>query len=483
MQEGSVIKWTNKWLLRRRPNDNIFKQTQRSLTWKYSMILIAFLLLFVIILYALLYYLLIFSPTIDVHETMEQKIHGLMQDREDDSDDSLDEYIEYYTLYDTYAMGNVLIEPSGEIKTGTSIYSASLKTLIQKARANGITLPVNRSQHIVLEGSAIRLPEQRPDKDAPKTKQQSLSKNALTPQPIRMIITGEPIYNKGQPIGTLYVGKDVTGSYHQFFNLMMWLGAAFLLFCALAVYFSYRMAAKAMVPILASYEQQRKFTADASHELRTPLSVLLSSIDTLQMEDSVEQNPFAAKVVNNMKEEIRRMIQLSGSLLTLARSDSGHSELNLHEHRLEAEAARTMESIRPLAEAKSIQLHYEYDPHASFTICCDVERIRQLLIILLDNAVKYTPEGGQVALTLESIHEKPHGVLIKVRDTGIGIPAEDQPHVFDRFYRVDKSRTRQIEGYGLGLSIARWITEAHGGSIQVESVLGEGSTFTVRLLE
>ncbi len=479
MQGDSVIKWTNKWLRRRRTNDNIFKQTQRSLTWKYSMILIAFLLLFVTILYVLLYYLLIFSPSTDVREVIEQKIHGLMQNSENDADDSLDEYIEYYTLYDTYAMGNVLIEPDGEIKTGTSIYSASLKTLIQKARANGTQLPVNRTQHVLLEGSAIRLPEQRQDQDAPKAK--PLSQDDFTPQPIRMIITGEPIYSKDQLIGTLYVGKDVTGSYHQFFNLMMWLGAAFLLFCALAVYFSYRMAAKAMVPILASYEQQRKFTADASHELRTPLSVLLSSIDTLEMEDSIEQNPFAAKVVRNMKEEIRRMIQLSGSLLTLARSDSGHAELNVNEHHLEAEALRTIESIRPLAEAKRIELHYEVT--GSFVIRCDAERIRQLLIILLDNAVKYTPNGGKVSLTLKAIHEKPHGVLIKVSDNGIGIPTDHQPHVFDRFYRVDKSRTRQIEGYGLGLSIARWITEAHHGSIQVESIPGQGSTFIVRLPE
>ncbi|MFD1887956.1 sensor histidine kinase [Paenibacillus wenxiniae] len=479
MHEDSVIKWTNRWLRRRRPNDNIFKKTQRNLTWKYSMILIAFLLLFVLILYGLLYYLLIFSPTIDVRETMEQKIHGLMQDRQDDSDDSLDEYIEYYTLYDTYAMGNVLIEPSGEIKTGTSIYSASLKTLIQKARAHGTQLPVNRNQHVLLAGSAIRLPEQRQDEDNDAPKLKSFSNDALKPQPIRMIITGEPLYSKGKPIGTLYVGKDVTGSYHQFFNLMMWLGAAFLLFCALAVYFSYRMAAKAMVPIFASYEQQRKFTADASHELRTPLSVLLSSIDTLEMEESVEQNPFAAKVVHNMKEEIRRMIQLSGSLLTLARSDSGHSELHLDEHHLETEAARTVESIRPLAVAKGIELHY--DLADAFVIRCDAERIRQLFIILLDNAVKYTPPGGHVSLTLEWIYEKPYGVLIKVSDTGIGIPAEDQPYVFDRFYRVDKSRTRQVEGYGLGLSIARWITEAHQGSIQVYSSPGQGSTFIVRL--
>ncbi len=476
MHEDSVTKWTNRWR-RRRPQDNIFKQTQRSLAWKYSMVLIAFLLLFVMILYGLLYYLLIFSPTFDVRETLEQKIHGINEDRQKDADDPLDEYIEYYTLYDTYAMGNVLIEPSGQIKKGTSIYSASLKTLIEQARASGTRLPTNHTQHIRLDGTAIRVP----DKDDVDAGSHDRNKVAMVPQKIHMMVTGEMLYDRGKPIGMLYVGKDVTGSYHQFYNLMMGLGAVFLLFCALAVYFSYRMAAKAMVPILASYERQRKFTADASHELRTPLSVLLSSIDTLQMEDTIEQNPFANKVVHNMKEEVRRMIQLSGGLLTLARFDSGHHELNLDEHDLELEASRTLDSIRPLAESKHVTL--QYDAPTSLHLRCDAERIRQLLIILLDNAVKYTPEGGQVTLRLEESHDKPHGILIQVKDTGIGIPEEDQRYVFDRFYRVDKSRTRQVEGYGLGLSIARWIAEAHQGSIQVESVLGEGSTFTVRLPE
>ncbi|WP_322922335.1 HAMP domain-containing sensor histidine kinase [Paenibacillus campi] len=476
MHEDSVTKWKNKWLKRPRAHYNIFQQTQRSLTWKYSLVLIAFLLLFVLILYGLLYYLLIFSPTVDVHETIEQKIHALKVDRQQDDDDSLSQYIEYYTLYDTYGMGNVLIEPTGTMKTGTSIYSASLKTLIQHARAQGKRLPTNRNQHLLLKGTAIRLPEQRPDKDDLDDKP---DRSAMVPQTIRMLITGEMVYDGSKPIGMLYVGKDVTGSYHQFYKLMLGLGAAFLLFCALAVYFSYRMAAKAMVPILASYERQRKFTADASHELRTPLSVLLSSIDTLQMEDAVEHDPFAAKVVQNMKEEVRRMIQLSGSLLTLARSDSGHSELNVEQHDLQAEAARTLASIRPLAEAKQISLHY--DAPAALLLRCDAERIRQLLIILLDNAVKYTSAGGHVSLTLEQLVEKPHSILIRVSDNGIGIPDDDQRHIFDRFYRVDKSRTRRIEGYGLGLSIARWIVEAHQGTIEVESTLGAGSTFTVRL--
>ncbi|MEW4369935.1 sensor histidine kinase [Paenibacillus kandeliae] len=478
MREGLVTKWKNRRAdqLTHRSSD-IFKQTRGQLTRKYSLVLISFLLLFVMILYGLLYDLLIHGQQVSLRETIEQKIRTFTAYRSADSDDSLQEDMEYYLVNDMYLNGNLFVGTDGSTLMGSSDFSTTLNALVQHAQANQVPLPTQRNQHILLTGKKIGSTEKQND---PDLNNRDIHKhNDDNDEPIQMLVTADPVIVNGQMIGILYVGQDVTESYRQFYSLLLGIGITVFLFCTLAVYFSSRMAKRAMIPIAASYERQRAFTADASHELRTPLSVLLSSIETIQMEEEVTSNPFINRVVQNMKHEVQRMTQLSSSLLMLARSDSGHIQLHRISHDLNIQAQQALSSVEPLAKARNIQLDYHND---EAVVCrCDAERVHQLLIILLDNAIKYTPEGGKVALSLQRSGEKHDKAIISVQDTGIGISQEDQALIFDRFYRVDPARNRQTEGYGLGLSIARWIVEAHHGTIQVRSTPGEGSCFIVTL--
>jgi signal transduction histidine kinase len=140
------------------------------------------------------------------------------------------------------------------------------------------------------------------------------------------------------------------------------------------------------------------------------------------------------------------------------------------------QAGRAIESVRPLAASKQIALHFRSP--ASLYIVGDPQRLSQLLYILLDNAIKYTPNSGEVKL---SIFIEGKQLCITVEDTGIGIGQEDYQRIFERFYRSDKSRTRQIGGHGLGLSIAKWIVDTHQGTIKVSSEIGKGSTFIVQI--
>jgi signal transduction histidine kinase len=135
-----------------------------------------------------------------------------------------------------------------------------------------------------------------------------------------------------------------------------------------------------------------------------------------------------------------------------------------------------LESVSPLAASKQIAL--EMHAPDKLTATGDPQRLSQLLYILLDNAIKYTANGGEVRLTLSKEESQ---LCLQVQDTGIGIKPEDQDHIFERFYRADKSRSRQMGGHGLGLSIAKWIVETHGGTIQLASEIGKGSTFTIRI--
>jgi len=182
------------------------------------------------------------------------------------------------------------------------------------------------------------------------------------------------------------------------------------------------------------------------------------------------------KLLTNMREEVKRMTHLVSDLLTLARSDSNTMELKTEVFNLKPLAEKTMESLQPLAVSK--QIEFEFSAPADFNVMGDPQRLSQLIYILLDNAIKYTPAGGEVKLSLS---KEGQDVRIFVQDTGIGIKKEDCTRIFERFYRADKSRSRQIGGHGLGLSIAKWIVDTHKGTIQVTSQIGKGSIFMVKL--
>jgi len=190
-----------------------------------------------------------------------------------------------------------------------------------------------------------------------------------------------------------------------------------------------------------------------------------------------ERGPEAyRRVLQAVNEEVDRMIRLVASLLTLARADAGQIPITLEPVSLPDVVGAAVEQVRPLAGQRGVEL--QMSSSRPVTLRADDDLILQLLLNLLDNAVKYTAAGGEVTVGWNA---DGRDVELWVRDTGSGIASEHLPHLFDRFYRVDKARSRAEGGTGLGLSICRWIAEAHGGSISVESTLGQGATFTVWL--
>lgn len=217
------------------------------------------------------------------------------------------------------------------------------------------------------------------------------------------------------------------------------------------------------------FRSQQRFLADVSHELRTPLTSVRGNLDLMRRMG--EYDPEAMVVI---QEEMERMTRLVGDLLLLARADSGGLPLQRQPVELDNILFEVHRQVDRLE--KSVEL--ELTDVDQVSVLGDSDRLKQLMLNLVDNAIKYTPSGGMVSLSLS----KQNGwANLSVSDTGIGIPPEDIPHVFDRFYRVDKARNRSQGGSGLGLAIAKWIVQAHGGNIQVESQVGEGTIFTVRL--
>ncbi|WP_051505033.1 sensor histidine kinase [Paenibacillus durus] len=229
------------------------------------------------------------------------------------------------------------------------------------------------------------------------------------------------------------------------------------------------LANRALIPIRSAWDKQQRFVADASHELRTPTAIIRAQSELILKSPTrtIEQeSPKVAVIL----QEARRMGKLLDDLLTLARSDSNRLEIQPGLFALDAMLAELADHFRLLADIKKISIQTEMDTPLS--LWGDEARIRQLLIILLDNALKYTSSGGVISLIARY---QSHHVAISVSDSGRGIASEDLAHIFDRFYRGDKVRSRAEEGMGLGLSIAQWIVDVHGGTIHVFSKPGQGT--------
>ncbi len=217
------------------------------------------------------------------------------------------------------------------------------------------------------------------------------------------------------------------------------------------------------------FRTQQRLLADVSHELRTPLTTIRGNLDLMRRMGETDPESLGAIQV-----EIERMTRLVGDLLLLARADSGGLPLERKLVELDNILFDVYRQVRMLEPPVEIELKAV----DQIIVLGDADRLKQLFLNLVDNAVKYTSPGGKVTLSLSKEME---WAFFEVVDTGVGIPPENLPHIFDRFYRVDKSRARAQGGSGLGLSIAKWIAQAHGGAIRVRSQVGEGTTFTVTL--
>ncbi len=225
----------------------------------------------------------------------------------------------------------------------------------------------------------------------------------------------------------------------------------------------------------AAFNRQRQFTGDASHELRTPLAIIQAE-STLALSKE-RSGPEYRKSLEVVSQESDYMASLISKLLFLARSDSGKETLNLEPVSLKAVMAGLSRDMEVMARDKG--LRFDAGLAEDLVVKADRVKLRQLFLNILENAVRYTPEGGAITASVVRKHET---AVVSVRDTGIGIAAEHLPRIFDRFYRVDKARSRAEGGAGLGLAIAKYIAEIHGGKIEVESEPGKGSTFRVTLL-
>lgn len=223
-----------------------------------------------------------------------------------------------------------------------------------------------------------------------------------------------------------------------------------------------------------AFQRQKQFTSDASHELRTPLAVIeAESTLALQKERPSSDYRQSLEIVSR---ETRQMSSLIDQLLTLARVDAGKEQWNFAEIDLGKLISSLSTDVEVLCQEKG--LNFRLGQTQDLVVKGDEARLRELFMNLLDNAIRYTRAPGTVSL---SVSREGQMAVVAITDTGIGIPAEDIPLIFERFYRADKSRSRAEGGSGLGLAICRHIAEAHGGKIEVESQVGLGSTFSVWL--
>ncbi len=217
------------------------------------------------------------------------------------------------------------------------------------------------------------------------------------------------------------------------------------------------------------------FVSNASHELKTPLSTMKILIETILYQDPIDPG-MTREFLSDVNKEIDRLNRIVSDLLTLVNIDSGGMKLSIANVDLNELLLEQVKRLAPLARENGIEM--ECTAKEALEVPGDSVKLQQVIYNVIDNAIKYTPRGGSVQTNLIRSGKR---AVIRVTDTGIGIPAEDLPHVFDRFYRVDKARSRATGGTGLGLSIVKQIVTLHGGTITAESEEGKGTTFIIDL--
>ena len=220
-------------------------------------------------------------------------------------------------------------------------------------------------------------------------------------------------------------------------------------------------------------KSRNQFVSNASHELKTPLSTMKILIETILYQDPIDPG-MTKEFLADVNKEIDRLSRIVSDLLTLVNIDSGGMKLNNTDVDINELLLEQVKRLAPLARENGIEL--DCSAKESLEVTGDSVKLQQVIYNFIDNAIKYTPRGGEVHAILARAGKR---AIIRVSDTGIGIPADDLPHIFDRFYRVDKARSRATGGTGLGLSIVKQIVQLHGGSIIATSEEGNGTTFVI----
>ena len=425
--------------------ENLFGQSRRKLTMLYSLVMIIFLVVLVSA----------------MHRSMEWSISSEQARELYDTADNVADAQRYLNQHPELVIDDTVAYKSTNDRLFFYVLDADGR-LLNFARASYRIEPFildAMSNWQTSDGEAVVLAK--------------LNSNG---QKTKIMMMTKSINDPGNNHQTVYVGKDVTALYNGLDKATTIMAILGLLALLIATVVGHILSGKAMIPLRAAYEKQRQFAADASHELRTPLAVVMASADLLESDPSIK-SPFLKQVIADVRDEVKKMTKLVSDLLIVARSDNKALKLKPTKFDLGAVVAQTARLMQPLAEQKKITLVAEEMPKNM--IYADEQKIRQLILILVDNAVKYTPEGGCV--TVHFCKAEKGKVAFAVADTGIGIAKEDQDKVFDRFYRVDKARSREMGGNGLGLAIAQEIVNMHRGNISLSSELGKGTTFVVTL--
>jgi signal transduction histidine kinase len=278
------------------------------------------------------------------------------------------------------------------------------------------------------------------------------------------------------PWGYMQVGRSLS----ELDGHMVWVRLLLLIglpsAMLLVVGASWWLAGQAMYPVYKSYRQMQQFTADAAHELRTPLAAIQANLESTLTPDATDAD--AWDTLRTVERQSGRLSQLVHDLLILSRMDLQGLPTQQNLCNLNDLVNDLVEEFSALAIAANISLTTNIQTNTPLTVLGSEEQLYRLVANLITNAIQYTATDGQVTVHLK---REDHHALIQVQDTGIGIPFGEQARIFDRFYRVNRDRSRQTGGAGLGLAIAQAIAKTHQGNIRVESQPGKGSTFTIQL--
>ncbi|MBD2533934.1 HAMP domain-containing histidine kinase [Nostoc flagelliforme FACHB-838] len=285
-----------------------------------------------------------------------------------------------------------------------------------------------------------------------------------------------PVYQNGLLIGYLQAAMPMTATESALAEFRMVLAISAPITLGVVALTGWWLGGLAMQPIRHSYDHLQRFTADASHELRSPLAAIISNAQYGFLSKSTDLE-MQRQRFQKIFEIAKSMSTLVNNLLFLARSQGQLPTESLQVIDLNNLLVQITDDYATQADAQHLSLVSKLSNN-SITVLGDANLLRQIIINLLNNACKYTPTGGQVELQLFT---QSHGAVIQIIDNGIGIPEADLPYIFERFYRVDKKRSRQTGGFGLGLAIAQQIVQSHGGKITIKSVFKEGTTLQIYL--
>ena len=428
-------------------SDNVFRQSRKQLTFYYSVIMAVFLIVLVFLMHFCMKWAVTSEQARELTETAQNIAYGQ----------------------------KLLLEhPELVLDDRSELKGSQDRLFFYVFDNNGRMLNFSRSS-ILIEPFVLDIIEDWKD-DELIIGEVMVFTREIKKRQVRVMMTSHPVELNGEILGVVFVGKEISAVYLGLRKATWTLAGIAVLALIITTGVGYNMAGRAIIPLKEAYEKQRQFAADASHELRTPLSVVLASAELLDNDPSIK-SPFLKQVIGDVRDEVKKMTKLVSDLLVVARSDNQALKLKLMRFDLGEVIDQTMRKMQPLAEKKNITLKREGEKEVF--IRADEQKLKQLVLIFVDNALKYTPDGGSVSVRLST--PSPTRVSFDVQDTGIGISPEDQQKVFDRFYRVDKARSREMGGNGLGLAIAQEIVRLHNGIIDLKSEQGKGTTFTVTL--